>query len=96
MTMPETPAALWLRHVLDDEIEPLYQELRTERGRWFRLASCRLSAEEHFRLSCYPSHCTRSPASCFFIKRPRLRGPQCPAQLHRRANSFARRPILNI
>ena len=29
MTMPETPAALWLRHVLDDEIEPLYQELRT-------------------------------------------------------------------
>jgi hypothetical protein len=32
MTMPETPAALWLRHVLDDEIEPLYQELRTERG----------------------------------------------------------------
>jgi len=32
MTMPETPAALWLRHVLDDEVEPLYQELRTERG----------------------------------------------------------------
>ncbi len=29
MTTPETPAALWLRHVLDDEIEPLYQELRT-------------------------------------------------------------------
>src|SRR5579885_1718849 len=29
MTMPETPAALWLRHVLDDESEPLYQELRT-------------------------------------------------------------------
>jgi hypothetical protein len=24
MTMPETPAALWLRHVLDDEVEPLY------------------------------------------------------------------------
>ena len=31
MTMPETPAALWLRQVLDDEIEPLYQELRTGR-----------------------------------------------------------------
>lgn len=28
MTTPETPAAVWLRHVLDDEIEPLYQELR--------------------------------------------------------------------
>jgi hypothetical protein len=28
MTMPETPAALWLRHVIDDEVEPLY--LRTQ------------------------------------------------------------------
>jgi len=28
MTIRETPAAIWLRHVLDDEIEPLYQELR--------------------------------------------------------------------
>jgi len=28
MTIPETPAALWLRHVLDDEIERLHQELR--------------------------------------------------------------------
>ena len=32
MTMPETPAALWLRYVLDDEIEPLYQEMRTGRA----------------------------------------------------------------
>jgi hypothetical protein len=32
MTMPETPAALWLRHLLDDEIEPLYQELGTGRA----------------------------------------------------------------
>jgi hypothetical protein len=24
MTMPETPAALWLQHILDHEVEPLY------------------------------------------------------------------------
>jgi hypothetical protein len=28
MTMPETPAALWLRHVLDDEVEPLYLRMQ--------------------------------------------------------------------
>jgi hypothetical protein len=31
MTMPETPAALWLRHVLDDEVEPLYLRMQ-QRG----------------------------------------------------------------
>jgi len=31
MTMPETPAALWLRHVLDDEVEPLYLQMQ-QRG----------------------------------------------------------------
>ncbi|MBV8905873.1 MAG: hypothetical protein JOZ22_19740 [Acidobacteriia bacterium] len=28
MTMPETPAALWLRHVLDHEVEPLYLRMQ--------------------------------------------------------------------
>ena len=28
MTTPETPAALWLRHVLDDEVEPLYLRMQ--------------------------------------------------------------------
>ena len=28
MTMPETPAALWLRHVLDYEVEPLYLRMQ--------------------------------------------------------------------
>jgi hypothetical protein len=28
MTMPETPAALWLRRVLDDEVEALYLRMQ--------------------------------------------------------------------
>jgi len=28
MTNPETPAALWLRHVLDHEVEPLYLRMQ--------------------------------------------------------------------
>jgi hypothetical protein len=28
MTMPEAPAALWLRHVLYDEVEPSYLRMQ--------------------------------------------------------------------
>ena len=28
MTMPESPAVLWLRHVLDEEVEPLYLRMQ--------------------------------------------------------------------
>jgi hypothetical protein len=28
MAMPETPAALWLQHILDHEVEPLYLRMQ--------------------------------------------------------------------
>ncbi len=93
MTMPETLLHSGYGMFSTMKLSRCIRNCGQGAPRQFRFSSCRVSVEEHFRSSCYSSHWTRSPASCFFIKRPRLLGLRWPAQLHRRANSLAG-PIL--